>query len=279
MTDTFDFNGLPAIRLQGPKSSEATVLLHGAHLVSWKPDGRSERIFLSEKSAFEIGQAVRGGIPVCFPQFSDRGPLPAHGFARLMNWQLMEVTQDKDHATATLRLADSAATQKLWPHAFAAELIVSLTENRLDVELEVSNPGDTPFTFTTALHTYLRVDEVEDAQLEGLRGQRYWSKVTGQSQVDTGTAVIVDQEIDRVYFETANALMLKEYGRALGIHSENMPETIVWNPWEQRCKDMADMPDSGFRRMLCVEAGAVETPIELAPQAHWWGRQTLVVLA
>ena len=54
--------------------------LHGAHVTSWCAAGDgSDRLFLSSAARFEDGLAIRGGIPVCFPQFADQGPLPMHG--------------------------------------------------------------------------------------------------------------------------------------------------------------------------------------------------------
>src|SRR5690349_3045588 len=82
-----DFHGLPAVRWQGRDGATAIATLQGAHLVSWVPAQGGERLFVSERSPFEPGRAIRGGVPVCFPQFADRGPLPQHGFARVLPWK------------------------------------------------------------------------------------------------------------------------------------------------------------------------------------------------
>ena len=52
---------------------------------------------------------------------------------------------------------------------------------------------------------------------------------------------------------------------------------VVWNPWVDRCAQLADMPPDDWRQMLCVEAAAVDKPISVAPGEEWYGRQTLVV--
>src|SRR5579862_3848357 len=59
------------------------IYLHGAHITSWKPAGEEEVLFVSSKSRWEHGRAIRGGIPVCFPWFggkADDPKAPTHGF-------------------------------------------------------------------------------------------------------------------------------------------------------------------------------------------------------
>ncbi|MCA0189056.1 MAG: D-hexose-6-phosphate mutarotase, partial [Proteobacteria bacterium] len=100
----------------------------------------------------------------------------------------------------------------------------------------------------------------------------------GTLKKETGVGVMIDDEVDRIYHGAPPTLLVREDHRAMGIHSENFPDVVVWNPWEHKCAQLSDMPADGFRRMLCVEAAAVKTPIELAPGAEWWGRQTLVAM-
>lgn len=273
------FHGLPAVRLVSPDGAEAVVTLHGAQVLSWIPAGGEERLYLSERSFFRTGSEIRGGIPVAFPQFGTTGPLPRHGFAQTSEWVCIEARTGSDFSTTTLRLSDSEASHALWPHVFAAELTASIGGNRLDVELEVENPGSASFQFTAALHTYLRVDEVEQVRLEGLRGTRYRDYVHDKREdIDHLDALVIAGEVNRVYLNASPTLLLREPSRSLGIHSENLPEVVVWNPWEDKCAEFADMPPGGFRRMLCVEAAVIETPVCLARGESWWGRQTLLAL-
>ncbi|GAA5181915.1 D-hexose-6-phosphate mutarotase [Niveibacterium umoris] len=273
-----DFNGLPAIRITAPNGAQATILQHGAQVVSWIPAGGEERLFLSERARFEPGVPVRGGIPICFPQFGSRGPLPKHGFVRTVSWDIESARAGSDFATATLVLNDDDVSRAIWPHAFRAELTVLISGQRMDVELGVSNPGDEPLRFTCALHSYLATREVEEARVEGLRGLRYLDAVRGTEHKESGTELMIEAETDRIYFEAAKPIMLAEPRRALGISGENLPDVVVWNPWEHLSATLPDMTPLGFRRMLCIEHGAIGRPVELAPGAEWWGRQSLVVL-
>lgn len=62
----------------------------------------------------------RGGVPVCFPQFSDFGPLAQHGFARNSQFEVFSRTED----SVSLVLRSSDASRQLWPHDF--ELLITV---------------------------------------------------------------------------------------------------------------------------------------------------------
>jgi len=282
MTDQIEMaelHGQPVLKLQTPDGAVALVSLFGAQVLSWTPAGGEDRLYLSPEAVFDGKTPIRGGVPVCFPQFASLGPLPKHGFARTQLWSVTDTRPGKDFTLVTLRLLDNADTRAEWPHAFAAEMSIAIGAGRLDIELEVENTGDAPFSFTAALHTYLKVKEVEAARIAGLRGLEYRDSADGDtSKLELNDEVTIDDEIDRIYHGMPPALLVHEGHRTLGIHAENLPDVVVWNPWVDKCASLADMPADGFRRMLCVEAAAVREPVELAPGASWWGRQSLVAM-
>lgn len=266
--------GQPAMRLVSPDGAQAIVLLHGAHVVSWIPAGDEERLYLSPSALAGPGQAVRGGIPVCFPQFSGRGPLPKHGFARTMAWQWAEGAERGGATIGVLKLASDEATRALWPHDFEAELTVVVSGKQLDVELAVTNTGDTPFDFTAALHTYLRIDDLLKARLHGVYDLTYEDWVLdgerGHQEFDPIGFV---GEIDRVYCEVQHPFELASALGRLHIDQEGLPDAVVWNPGPDKAAALPDLPDEDWRHFLCVEAGAIDTPVILAPGAEWAGRQ------
>ena len=57
---------------------------------------------------------------MCFPQFSDFGPLGQHGFARNTTFEVLSSAA----GTASLALRSSEATRKVWPHEF--ELVITV---------------------------------------------------------------------------------------------------------------------------------------------------------
>lgn len=148
-------------------ASSARVSTHGAHVVSYVRDG-APVLFLSERALFQRDKAIRGGVPLIFPQFSSRGPLPSHGFARTALWTVVQRGAD----SVTLELKDSAATRALWPAAFVVHYTVRVTPTELSLTLSVTAQADA-LSFTTALHTYLAVGDVASARVEGLFGVRF----------------------------------------------------------------------------------------------------------
>ncbi len=279
MHETTDFKGLPALKLIASGGASAIVTLHGAHIVSWMSANGDERLYLSERASFSPGKPIRGGIPLVFPQFSTYGALPRHGFARNMAWQLEKVHESGEFAGATLFLSDTSETRQIWPFAFRAELTLALTRNRLDVEFSVENCGAEPFSFTAALHTYLRVEHIETTQLLGLQGCTYRDQTAGGSaHAQDQQAINFEDEVDRIYLNAPQDVMLREPNRSLNILGTNFPDLVLWNPWVEKCARITDMPADGFKRMLCVEAALVERPRKLAPGKHWWGRQSLVAV-
>jgi glucose-6-phosphate 1-epimerase len=252
---------------------------HGAHLLSWRPatDG-DERLFLSDRSEYHEAAAIRGGVPVIFPQFAAEGPLPRHGFARTSEWTITSIEQTDDgSALAALELRDSADTRAIWPASFVATLTVLVGGDRVRIGFEVRNSGSQPFSFAAALHTYLRVGDVGEVALVGLHGSRY-------RQSSAPSVLIVDERetlrpidaVDRVYVDAPRSLTLREPARSLGIESQGFPDVVVWNPGTDAASRLKDMEAGGERRMLCVEAAAVQRPIALAPGERWGGSQTLI---
>ncbi len=265
------------VALRAADGATAEIYLHGGHVTSWRPaPGNEERLFLSARSEFHAGTAIRGGIPVIFPQFAAEGPLPRHGFARLSTWRVEKIEQEPVDAVATLSLTDSAETRALWNAPFRATLTVRVSGPRLVVSLGVENIGSPPFSFTCALHTYLRVHDVAQAEVLGLHGAQYRdSGDRAKLRTDVDPALRVTGELDRVYVGAPPSLVLRERRRALGVQMREFPDVVIWNPGRKRAAALADMEPDAERAMLCVEAAVVQAPITLSAGKAWVGSQTL----
>jgi glucose-6-phosphate 1-epimerase len=279
-------SGLPVVRLLAPDGASATVALHGGHVLSWVPAGGRECLYLSPRSGYAPGQAIRGGVPVIFPQFSDRGPLKRHGFARVVPWQLTQQSTADDAATALLRLGDSAQTRAFWPHAFALELTVRVGGDSLSIALRCRNTGDAEFSFQAALHSYFRVDALARCWLAGLDDRPYLDALTQAGQRQAGDIAFGRGDLDRVYAgPSPGPLRLSQAGdgsrpeRQLQISQQGFDDVVVWNPGADKCAALADMPPDGWQHMVCVEAARIHAPVCLAPAQAWCGTQQLRSIA
>jgi len=269
----------PALSLALPAGDRVVVALHGAHVLSWCTADGIERLYLSPAAVFDGQSAIRGGVPICCPQFNTRGPLPKHGFMRNLSWVLEESNAD----TMRLGLRADAATRAIWPFDFHAQLHVALSPQQLRMTLTLANSGQAAFDFSAALHSYLRVDDIASARLEGLQGAPRWDSLRDVRSVEASESLRFDAEFDSVYSVSSRPpdapLRLVQPAGVLQIaQSESCTETVVWNPGEALSAKLADMPDDGYRHMLCVEAARIDVPVTLAPGASWTCWQQLTVL-
>jgi glucose-6-phosphate 1-epimerase len=249
---------------------------NGAHITSWRPaHANRERLFLSRRSKWGEGVSIRGGIPVIFPQFASEGPLPKHGFARTSRWELRE---QSEAGVITFELRDTEATRAIWPASFLATVTARIGGRELATTLTVENTGDAPFHFTAALHTYLRVDDIAQVAITGLHGARYRvSSAPAELRVDTDEVLCITGEVDRVYVNAPPRVTVRESAYELHVDSTNFPDVVVWNPGATKAAAFTDMEPGGERHMLCIEAGAIQEPVNLAPGQTWSATQTLIV--
>ena len=271
--------GQPAMRLRAADGAEATVLLHGAHIVSWIPAGDQERLYLWPLSIADADSSVLGGIPVVFPQFAQRGALPRHGLARNRTWQWVEGAERDGAVIGVLRLCSDAATAALWPHDFETELTLSVRGLELDIELAVTNTGDAPLDFAAALHTTLRCDDLRRARLSGLYGTRYVDLASGQEQCQEMDPFSFVGAINRVYRDVRASVSLSTAIGRMSLSQEGFDDLVVWNPGPHspaaETDAGADWPADGWLHMLGIAAANIERPVRLAPGQQWWGRQRL----
>lgn len=264
--------GLPMLRAETARAS-AQVYLHGAHLTAWTPAGQRPVIWTSDHARFAAGKAIRGGIPICFPWFGPgREPglaPPAHGFARIATWRLVDAQDDDGVLTLVLRLtraeiADLAPAA--WPHEFEATFTMRIGAE-LQVALEVRNTGDTELSFEEALHTYLAVEDVRATSIRGLEGAAYLDKAPGdgpEEAVQHG-AIEPASETDRIY-RSAATVLVSDGTRTIGVAKEGSADTVVWNPWTAKAAAMADFGDDEWTGMVCVEsANVLDAAVELPP--------------
>jgi len=276
-----EFQKVVLVHPTGKASCE--IYLQGATVTSWKIFGQ-ELLYLSPKAVFAPGKAIRGGIPIVFPQFGP-GALPQHGFARNSVWTHGEtsVIKSSGDISTTFTLRDSEATRSQWPHAFELTLTVLLKSTSLSMQLRVTNKNEDnkPFEFTSLLHTYLKVEHISKTTVRGLQGKSYVDQVDGNKlKEEKSESVIFQQEVDRKYRDVGNApISVNDGGNCeLQIKQTGFKDYVVWNPHIEKTSRMSDLPPSGWEHFVCVEAGAVMEPITLQAGESWEGAQGISLL-
>ncbi len=271
------FQGQPCHRLTLADGDSVLVALQGAHVISWLQGGR-ERLFVSPHSVWDGHTAIRGGIPICFPQFNQRGDLPKHGFVRNLPWALLDAEAGESPASLCFGFNADDNTRAIWPAEFETRLRVDLLPEQLCVTLEVRNLGTQALRFTGALHSYLAVSDIAQVRLSGLGGQKEWDSRADVHQRAADSLQCVGP-FDRVYSAPPAPMHLHDPLGALEIsNSAGWADCVVWNPGAAGCALMPDMTPDAFERMLCVEAAQVFEPITVAAGGHWSGSQRLRVL-
>jgi glucose-6-phosphate 1-epimerase len=249
-------------------TSLAEIYLHGAHVTHFQRHGEKPILFLSRQAVFAPGQPIRGGVPVILPWFGIREGKPSHGFVRTVPWELREVgLSDNDCARLRFRLPDSKADTG-WPR-FVAEFEV-LVGAALEMELKVTNVDDArALPLETCLHTYFAVSDITQTEVSGLRGVGYLDALDGfRAKVETKEAIKFSGEVDRVYLNSPQTVEIvdRQWNRVIEVAKDGSLSTVVWNPWIEKSKRLADFGDEEYQRMLCVESGNVkENQSQLQP--------------
>ncbi len=270
-----DANGLSKIVVSTP-ACKAEIYQQGAHLTHFQPTDCEPVLFLSTRSSFTKGKAIRGGIPIVFPWFgartansmSDRTDGPAHGFARTSVWQFISATREGEEVVVTFTLGPDENSRALGYDHFLVTYKLTLGKS-LGLSLSVKNLASSPLSFEEALHTYFSVGDVTQASVAGLEQTEYLDKTEGFKRKREFSPVLrLTGETDRPYVNTKAPIALSDplLDRRINIEKQNSNTTVIWNPWEALSAKFADMEPDGWRQMLCVESGNVgENAITLQP--------------
>ena len=272
------FGQLPALRIEAPDGASAIVTLFGAHVVAWHTADGRERLFCSRQSPLDGSAAIRGGVPVIFPQFSTRGSGMRHGYARVSTWRAgaSGLQGQAAYAEFHLRRDDVPAALAHESHFdFELTLRVTVQADQLELAFEVRNSGAQAFAFSAALHSYHAVTQLQRSSLAGLDGLRY----SGDQEADgvaPAAPLPFSDHLDRIYYGVSAPLTLHtDAGTdALQIAQSGFADVVVWNPGRANAAALKDMADDEYERFVCVEAAQI-APLEVVAGASWTGTQRL----
>ncbi|MBU6389217.1 hypothetical protein KGQ71_01740 [Patescibacteria group bacterium] len=167
------------------------------------------------------GMKRRGGIPLLFPcagplPADSRFPLPQHGFARDMAWQVIE----KGEATVRLRLESDNQTLAMFPFAFALTLSLRLEEGLLRYDLEIENRSDQPMPTAPGLHPYIYIPAQNRANI-----------ITSVAEFDP--AAYRDLETLSYAFHSPLTVHIPGHGEASMTASSQFKRLMIWSEPER----------------------------------------------
>jgi len=265
--------GLPLLQLKTPLC-EAVIALQGAQLLTFKPNGGRDLLWVSPNCQFQPGTPLRGGIPVCLPWF---GPHPSdpdkpkHGFVRNRDWTLTRVSKT-DEGEYQLVFGFTSLCDPLFSQGFVAELQMHLGKS-IKLHLSVENHDARPLTCSWALHTYLPTAGIKSVHLPALAGEVYADNLDERKRkVQDGPLRFTGAELDRIFPRVTESLVVENQPR-VAVESTNCPSAIIWNPGPEKAAGMADVGAGHAHEFVCVERGAaLEEAWVLAPgerQGAW----------
>lgn len=264
-----DFNGIPAWCIDTP-AARAAISVHGGQLLAWRPTGFDEVLWCSPTSR-RPPQAIRGGVPVCWPYFGRDGQpadAPQHGHARIAAWQFVDAMEEEDAVVLDLALPPDPRT----PLRLRQRLRIGAA---LEQTLITTHAGDAGIAFTQALHSYFAVGDVEQVSVSGVDGLRYADKLEGGRHAQAGDWRLDEPRdpgrSDRIYEDAGSRFVLTDPvgWRRITVETRGSRSLVIWNPGEAGAAAIADMPPRGWREFLCVEtANAGEDVVRLVPGAE-----------
>jgi D-hexose-6-phosphate mutarotase len=252
--------GLPLVKVRTPWST-AEMYLNGAHVSHFQKIGEPPLIFMSRKSYFAPGKAIRGGVPICFPWFGNREGGPSHGFARSTEWELVNTKASVDDAVTVHFALPGISGNSAW-NSLRTEFVVTVADT-LTMELNTANEScDGAIEIENCLHTYFQVGDIGAVSVHGLEGAAYLNFAEGDNGVPRPAEnfpIRIKRETNRTYVDTATTVEIhdEKLKRKIRVEKLGSQSTVVWNPWTtQKLPD--DFDPAEHQHMVCVESGNVK---------------------
>lgn len=235
-------NDIPILYLKHSVGT-AKVSLQGAQLLSWQPKGaKQDVLWLSEIEPFQMGGAIRGGIPICYPWFGSVKQ-PAHGTARIRLWQLNQYDLAKDKVRLEFSLFSDL-------NIIEAKIVMVFTDK---CHITFTHYGEQPAQ--VALHTYFNVGNIAQVKIANLP-ETCFNSLT-QQQENVPSPRHITENVDCIYSaeNTQNQIIDKALNRTIQLRHYNASQLVLWNPWH---KSTSAMSEQAYQHMICLETARIE---------------------
>jgi glucose-6-phosphate 1-epimerase len=284
-------NELVAIGIKN-KVAVAEVFLQGAQLTRYQRIGESPVLFLSDECSYRSGEALRGGIPICWPWFGDlqKNPeavqqhvpadvaahAPAHGFVRHRQWQVHSITTPSDELTVVELGITTNSDEAYWPYATSLVYRIEIGVN-INVSLLISNHDEKPLTFSNALHSYFSVNNIDNVSIQGFNQEEYIDALDDWAIKQQEGDVTFTQEVDRIYTCGCTPAVITTDDRAIQVSSQGSHSSVIWNPWVKKSQSLSQYKEDDYKQMVCIEtANVMDDCITLAPEKSHTLQLTIV---
>lgn len=157
-------------------------------------------------------------------------------------------------------LESQPQTLKLWPHEFTLIARFRLGQH---CEIELEAYGD--YTSTAALHSYFNVADINGVEVSGL-GEHYIDKVN-DNQPGTGEGKQrFTTRVDRIFTSANDCSVINDQAgkRQIEVYHHHHSDVVTWNPGVELSCSMSDMPNEGYKTMVCVETARISKPLRSA---------------
>lgn len=250
--------GLQALRFTHQKG-QGSISLYGGQVLSWQPRGQQPVFWLSDTSHYSSGQAIRGGVPLCWPWFGGEVKLPNgelskvsnHGFARKNQWRMVEMKMSAAAVEITLSLTGKEFSPH-WPAAF--ELNQTLVFNEaFQQTLIMTNLSEQTVEYTGALHSYFCVGDPHETEIPALSDFRYDDQLSGNTEQRSRLKNCTGP-IDRIYHSSDSMIIVDhKWQRKIEVLSQGCQQWVLWNPGKD-AQTMGDLHPRGENEFVCLEA-------------------------
>lgn len=267
---------------------EALLSPCGGQLLRYQKHAEQPLLWTNPNADYSGQQAIREGIPVCWPWFGQlsRNPetiqslwqnldkIPAHGLVRNTVWKTIQASDWWDEP---LREPADYFFELSVHHentSLGIQVAYALTPH-LRISVNSCNLGRQPVTFSLALHSYLAISDLDAVEIRGLQGLRYFDSADHWKAQKQGTPFRIQAEVDRVFPKVPERIELIDQGwnRKVVLESLGLPSAVVWNPGADKSGSISQFTPQAYRNMLCIEnAALLKNAQNLAPgethQAH-----------
>ena len=280
------------IRTISHSASGASFQFHelGATVISFKTADNRECLFLSRDAKLQSrNRAIRGGIPLCFPQFGQPDKsMPQHGFLRTNFWKVDESSvYDNDSGAGislTLDLKDAENSRGgKWDENTTLDCTATFTIKvdafKMTTELEIKNTAGEKFDFQALQHTYFRVEngaayDPNECYVKGLQGYKVSDKITNEEYSLGADPIVLEGNVDRVYappngkdvvsvsIGVGGGKVMKLTASGTCDDSAVPVSCVVWNPYKEKAEEMSDFGSdqvSGFSCNIMVHCAVSDS--------------------